>query len=102
MKLGNKHSAAAPGGYSWDPGDVVEVPDAFGRELLLIQGAGFHEVSPAAVAARQVVTVTPEPEVETPEADVDPHKLEANPTNDLSEAIGVASATTKRSKPSTN
>jgi hypothetical protein len=98
MKLGNKHSAAAPGGYSWDPGDVVEVPDAFGRELLLIQGGGFFE---HLTAARQVVTVTPEPEVETPEADVDPHKLEANPTNDLSEAIDVASATTKRSKPST-
>ena len=98
MKLGNKHSAAAPGGYSWDPGDVVEVPDAFGRELLLIQGSGFFE---HLMAARQVVTVTPEPEVETPEADVDPHKLEANPTNDLSEAIDVASATTKRSKPST-
>ena len=97
MKLGNKGSAAAPGGYTWNEGDVVEVPDAFGRELLLIQGSGFYEVSPAAVAARRVVEVTPEPE---PEADDDPHKLEANPANDLSEAIEVANST-KRSKPRT-
>jgi hypothetical protein len=94
MKLGSKNSASAPGGYVWEKsGDVIEVPDEFAGELLLIRGAGFYTVGTVV----RPFTKAPEPEVETPEDD-DPHKLEANHTNDLSDAIEVASPTAKRSK----
>jgi hypothetical protein len=51
-----KDTAGAAPGFTWHiAGDVVEVPDDFGRELLEIPKGGFTEVAPHEVP-------TPEPE----------------------------------------
>lgn len=46
MQVGRKWPGSAPG-HEWKKaGDVVEVDDALGQELVAIPGGGFYEVIP--------------------------------------------------------
>lgn len=59
-----KDKAGGIGPYQWEKdGDVVEVDDAFGLQLLSIGHAGFAEVAPAA-SVSEVEPVAEEPAVE--------------------------------------
>lgn len=81
MRVGRKWPGSAPG-HEWKkPGDVVEVDDGLGQELVAIPNGGFYEVVPTADADQ---VDSPEPEHgkaddETPATDAGPDEAPEEP-----------------------
>lgn len=66
MRVGRKWPGSAPG-HEWKkPGDVVEVDDGLGQELVAIPNGGFYEVVPTAEADQDD---SPKPKPEHGKAD---------------------------------
>lgn len=63
MHVGRQWPGSAPG-HEWKKaGDVVEVDDALGQELVAIPGGGFYEVTPDAEVAEPAAEKTDDSEV---------------------------------------
>lgn len=64
--LVRKDKAGSAPGYTWDKdGQVLEVPDALGADLVAIPGGGFTEIAPGN-ADEPVVEAPPAPKPRRP------------------------------------
>lgn len=81
MLLRKEQGGTGIGDYFWDKdGDVVEVPDSLGYELLAIKGGGFTEVPPHEAKHESNVDWRP---VETEDGSVLEDGEESGPAVDL-------------------
>lgn len=78
MLISSTKEAGAEGHYWTKPGEVIEVADSLGLQLIRIPGGGFAEANP-------------DPKLPAPKiAKKAPIKREENTSGDLGEAIQVA------------